>query len=48
MNKKEYLDTLGKALGAMPYKDVNEILCVAGMPVIIPEEPNKKEVEVII
>ncbi len=29
-------------------KDVNEILCVAGMPVIMPEELNKKEVEVII
>lgn len=30
MNKKEYLDTLGKALGAMPYKDVNEILYEIG------------------
>ncbi len=29
-------------------KDVNEILCVAGMPVIMPEELNKKEVEVMI
>ena len=31
MNKKEYLDTLGKALGAMPYKDVNEILYEIGV-----------------
>lgn len=29
-------------------KDVNEVLTVAGMPVIMPEELNKKEVEVII
>lgn len=29
------------------YEDVNEILTVAGMPVIIPSEINKKEVEVI-
>jgi len=29
-------------------KDVNEILCVANLPLIIPEELNKKEVEVII
>lgn len=29
-------------------KDVNEVLTVAGLPVIIPEELNKKEVEVMI
>lgn len=28
-------------------KDINEVLVVAGLPVIIPSEINKKEVEVI-
>lgn len=29
-------------------EDVNEVLCVANLPLIIPEELNKKEVEVMI
>ena len=29
-------------------EDVNEILLVAGLPVIMPEELNKKEVEVML
>lgn len=41
------LATNPEAEAVLTFKDVNEILLVAGHPVIVPDEINKKELEVI-
>ena len=47
MRFKALSDIAGNTVPLLDIKDVNEILLVAGMPVIVPDEVNKKELEVI-
>ena len=47
MRFKALSDIAGDTLPLLDIKDVNEILLVAGLPVIVPDEVNKKELEVI-
>ena len=47
MRFKALMDIAGDTVPPLDIKDINEILIVAGIPVIVPDEVNKKELEVI-
>ena len=47
MRFKAVMDLAGNNAPILDIKDINEILITAGLPVIVPDEVNKKEVEVI-
>ena len=47
MRFKALLDIGGGHVPTMGINDINEVLTVAGLPVIVPEEANKKELEVM-
>lgn len=47
MRFKALMDIAGDTVPLLDIKDINEILIVAGIPVIVPDEVNKKELEVI-
>lgn len=44
---KALADMAGNNTPLLDFKDINEILLVAGIPVIVPDEINKKELEVM-
>ena len=47
MRFKAVVELAGNSAPILDIKDINEILITAGLPVIIPDEVNKKELEVI-
>lgn len=47
MRFKALVDVAGDTVPLLDIKDINEILIAAGIPVIVPDEVNKKELEVI-
>lgn len=44
---KALVEVGGNNTPLLDIKDINEVLVTAGLPVIIPDEVNKKELEVI-
>lgn len=44
---KALVDVAGNNAPLLDIKDINEVLVTAGLPVIVPDEVNKKELEVI-